>query len=174
MQAPIKTDEEFEAVYEYIATMRRADMYRLLMQVSVKLGMRPVEIANFHTNWIRGRELRIPQGQSKGSASRTLPLNDELLEALAAYLQGRTGRVFSNGQGKPFTAKGISDAFQRLYERAGILGSCYSGRRTFATNMMDRSVPLPVISKALGHKSVNTTINYIGVTNSMLERAMFS
>lgn len=173
MKAPIKTTSEFDKLFAFTTDMERPAMYRLMLLVSVKLGLRPMEIAGLDSSWFRGNELRIPIGHSKRKSGRSLPVTPEIIDALVEHLQGRAGRVFLNASGQPFTARGISDAFRRLYRMNDIEGSCYSGRRTLATNMVDEGVQIAVVQKVLGHSSVATTIEYVSVTDAMMRRAMF-
>jgi integrase len=174
MRAPIKEAQEFETVLSYIETMERPAMYRLMMLLSIRLGLRPMEIAGLDTSWFRGDELRIPLGYSKRKSGRSLPISEEIIEALSAHMGERNGRVFINRSGDPFDAGGIERAFRRLYKNAGVAGSCYSGRRTLATNLVDNDVSMAVVSKVLGHSNVQTTMHYVAVTDNMMRRALFS
>lgn len=173
MKAPIKNEAEFAALFAHTDKMERPAMYRLMLMLSVKLGLRPMELAGLESSWFRGLELRIPIGYSKRKSGRSLTTNAEIIAALETHMQGRTGRVFLNAFGKPFTARGISDAFRRLYRINEIEGSCYSGRRTLATNLVDKGVSVFVIQQVLGHSHVNTTLSYVSVTPAMMSKALF-
>lgn len=174
MRAPIKKDAEFEAVLAHTSSMERPAMYRLMMLLSIRLGLRPMELAGLDTSWFRADELRIPLGHSKRKSGRSLPISEEIIDALAAHMGPETGRVFRNGRGEAFDANGISMAMRRLYKRAGVEGSCYSGRRTLATSMVDKDINIAVVSKVLGHSSIATTQKYVGVSDSMMRRALFA
>lgn len=174
MKAPIKSDKEFDVVFAHIADMERPAMYRLMMLLSVRIGMRPMEIAGLDSSWFSSDELRIPLGHSKRKSGRSIPISDEIRDALVAHMKGREGAVFLNAQGVKFTSTGIGDAMRRLYREAGVRGSCYSGRRTMATRMVDKGVNIAVVSKVLGHSNIATTQNYVGVTDNMMRRALFA
>lgn len=173
MRAPIKEQAEFEAVIAHAGSMERPAMYRLMMLLSIRLGLRPMELAGLETSWFRGGELRIPLGHSKRGQGRSLPVSEEIVSALAEHIGQSTGRVFRNARGEAFDANGISMAMRRLYKQAGVEGSCYSGRRTMATRMVDNNVNIAVVSKVLGHSSIATTQKYVGVTDTMMRRALF-
>lgn len=173
MKAPIKDETEFARLYEEAARMERPKVYRLMLLVSIRLGLRPMEIAGMERSWFRDNTLRIPLGHSKRKSGRTVPVPTEVLDALADLMGNMQGRVFHNAQGEPFTANGVSEAMRRLYKRAGVTGSCYSGRRTLATNLVERGVSIAVVSEVLGHSSLSTTQKYIGVTEGMMREAMF-
>lgn len=149
-------------------------MYRLMMLLSMRLGLRPMELAGLEAEWFRGEELRIPVGYSKRKAGRSLPVSEEILTVLHEHMGEHSGRVFLNARGAAFDANGISLAMRRLYRLAGVEGSCYSGRRTLATNLVDRDVNIAVVSKVLGHSSIATTQSYVGVTDRMMRRALFA
>lgn len=174
MRAPIISSTDFEKLFAFTDGMERAAMYRLMLLLTKKLGLRPMEIAGMETGWFVGEELRIPLGHSKRKQGRSLPIDDEIREALAAHIGEQKGRVFRNAAGEAFTANGISEAIRRIYKLAGVQGSCYSGRRTMATRMVDNKVNIAVVSKVLGHSSIATTQNYIGVTDTMMREALFS
>ena len=157
MRAPNKSEAEFAALFDYVDSCSDPLKYRLMLLLSVKLGLRPKEIAGLNRSWFRGEELRIPHGYSKGKGGHgSLPVCAEVLAALS-----------------PFDAAGISSALRRLYREAGQEGSCYSGRRTLATNMVDRGVNLLVVQKVLRHSSPVTTQQYVGVTQNMLSKALY-
>ncbi|WP_082657923.1 MULTISPECIES: site-specific integrase [unclassified Sphingopyxis] len=174
MKAPILSDDQFATVFRHAEDMNRPKMYRLMLLLSVKLGLRPMELAGLDSSWFRPNELRIPIGHSKRKSGRSIPINEEILVALREHIGSREGRVFLNHSGNAFSPRGISEAMTRLYDLAGIAeGSCYSGRRTLATNMVDRGINIAVVSKVLGHSSIATTQNYIGVTDRMMANALF-
>lgn len=58
---------------------------------------------------------------------------------------------------KPFN--GMKDAWERIMGRTGIATrtTLHDVRRTFCTNLIEAGVPLPVVSAAMGHKSMATT-----------------
>lgn len=174
MKAPIYNEEQFQALFDHAATMQRPAMYRLMLLLSIRMGLRPMEVAGLQSSWFRGGELRIPLGYSKRKTGRSLPLSAEIVDALAAHMQGRVGPVFLNQHGEQFKAKGMSDAYARLYRETGIQGSCYSGRRSAATRMVEQGRNILVVQRFLGHSSPTTTMEYVEVSPRMLAAAMFA
>lgn len=174
MKAPIYNAQEFNKLYAHAATMQRPQMYHLMTLLSVKLGLRPMELAGMDSSWFRHDELRIPLGHSKRKSGRSLPINQEIMDALFAHMQGRKGRVFLNQRNEPFTPKAMSEAFTRFYREAGLTGSCYSGRRSAATRMVEQGVNILVVQRFLGHSNPRTTLEYVEVSPSMLAGAMFA
>jgi integrase/recombinase XerD len=173
MKAPIKSNEEFAVLFDFAANMDRPKVYRLMLLVSIRLGLRPMEIAGLERSWFRGQTLRIPLGYSKRKSGRTVPVSDDVLAALNDLMGDEQGKVFRNARGEPFTANGVSEAMRRLYKQAGVEGSCYSGRRTLATNLVDQGVNIAIVQQVLGHTNLATTQAYVGVTENMMRKAMF-
>lgn len=62
---------------------------------------------------------------------------------------------------------------RRLYREAGQLGSCYSGRRTLLTDLVERDVNILTIQSIAGHSSPVTTLSYVGVTPTMMRKALY-
>lgn len=175
MRAPILSDDQFAVVQQFAANMQNAPQYSLMLLLSKRLGLRPIEIANMEANWFQNdNTLRIPQGSTKRQGSRSLPVNEEIIAALQLHMRGEQGRVFRNARGDAFTPNGISEAIRRIYRMAGVQGSCYSGRRSAATNMVDRGVSLRVVQEFLGHRNLATTASYCSVTPNMLRAAVFA
>ena len=52
--------------------------------------------------------------------------------------------------------------FKRLYRDAGIRGAkSHSGRRTFATRLIEKGFDIKSVSLLMGHRSIQTTARYI-------------
>ena len=173
MKAPMKSPAEFEALMQRTAQMQRPAMYRLLLILTFRLGLRPIELAQLESSHFRSGELRIRNGHTKGGKGRSLPTSPEIMEALALHMQGREGVVFLNKEGLPFQKGGITEACRRLYKLSGQVGSAYSGRRTLLTEMVERNVNILTVQAVAGHRSPQTTISYVGVSPTMMARALF-
>lgn len=174
MRAPIITDTDFDKLFAFTDNMERPDMYRLMILLTKKLGLRPMELAGLESSWFVGNELRIPLGHSKRKKGRSLPIDNEILDAYQTHMGSSVGKVFLNARNEAFTANGISEAIRRIYRLADVRGSCYSGRRTMATRLVDNKVNILVVQQVLGHSSPATTMAYVGVTDTMMRQALFA
>lgn len=173
MRAPLKSKSDYQALEAHVRGMREPEKYSLMLLLSYRLGLRPIELAQLNTNQFRDGELRIRIGSTKGKRGRSLPTSPEILRALARYMQGREGSVFLNRDGKPFDAAGITKAMKRLYGEAGQKGSCYSGRRTLLTELVERNVNILTVQGIAGHASPQTTLSYVGVSPAMMSKALY-
>lgn len=174
MKAPILDKSDWNKIAVFVEGMRRPEHYRFLVLLMRKLGLRPLELAGLDRGWFRGGELRIPLGYSKRNEGRSLPVDQEIMDGLAAHMGDRTGRVFLNRDGDPFNAAQMSASVRRLMGMSGVEGSTYSARRELATRLVDEKVNILVVQRVLGHKHASTTMEYVGVTDTMLRNALFA
>lgn len=174
MLAPILAPAQWERIEQHIATVQNPAMYGLIVKLIRATGLRPVELARMESTWLRGMELRIPQGKSKRGRAGTIPLSIDLINDLYAYMGDRKGVVFLTRTGKPFTPLGMTQAIIRLMERAGVSGSCYSARRGLANRLVDEGVNIAVIQHVLRHSNLSTTAQYCAVSTNMVRNALYA
>jgi integrase/recombinase XerD len=126
-----------------------------------------------------GDAIALPNVASKGKGGgRTIPLNNELREALVALrvvaARGRWGKdligpglpIIHSERRKGYSAAAVAVWFHRLYTELGFTGaSSHSGRRTFITRAAKRAVEaggsLRDVQQLAGHSSLATTQRYI-------------
>jgi integrase/recombinase XerD len=150
--------------------------YAILL-IAIRLGLRIGDIRSLkHSsiNWVRQT---INLKMAKTGQPIELPLFKDVGWAIIDYL--KNGRPATNSEclfvrhKAPFNAFGNRNAFgkelHRYIVKAGlnipgdIVHGMHSLRSTLARNMLDIKSPLPIISEALGHQSVNTTSIYLKI-----------
>ena len=174
-QAKTLSKGQVEAVLGYLAKTRHPARNRLIFLLSVKAGLRAKEIAGL-TWWMTndsqgqiGRVICLQDSASKGKSGRTIPLNDEVRDALIEYrdLVPFAGpHVISTERSLQTSAQAIVNMFQRWYRHLGFLGcSSHSGRRTFITNAARKistvGGSLRDVQLLAGHTNLRTTQRYI-------------
>lgn len=70
--------------------------------------------------------------------------------------------------GQPMTAECVRDMFRRMEKKTGIKITPHMLRRYFAVTRWDADWALELISLALGHKHLDTTIKYLSVLDNKL------
>jgi len=56
----------------------------------------------------------------------------------------------------------LQQLFHRIYDLARLPGaSSHSGRRTFATNLIEKGVDIKAVSTLMGHSSIAMTAQYV-------------
>lgn len=142
--------------------------------LSVKAGLRAVEIAGLQWRHVRGEALELTKDITKGGKPRVVHMGKALREALDAH-KAAAGEatdadwLFSNQQmrGYGLSPNAVAQWFRYLYvERMGWEGySSHSGRRTFITNAARKVTTvggsLRDVQDLAGHASLKTTQVYI-------------
>ncbi|HFG1774229.1 TPA: tyrosine-type recombinase/integrase [Vibrio cholerae] len=82
-------------------------------------------------------------------------------------------RVMSDGsENVYYAADSVELLIRNIYQKSGLKGaSSHSGRRSLASKLNASNVPLETIARTLGHSETQTTLVYIEITPSQLEKA---
>lgn len=150
--------------------------YAMLL-LAIRLGLRIGDIRGMKCSSIDWTHNTIRLKMSKTGQYIELPLLKDVGWAIIDYMQnGRpatTSECLFVRHKAPFNAFGGRNAFNKELHRYivkarldipdGKKHGMHSLRSTLAGNMLEVKSPLPVISEALGHRSVNTTGIYLRV-----------
>jgi len=172
-KAKVLTDKQQETILKVLSSTRERAMFLL----SVKAGLRAVEIAGLQWRHVRDDVLELTKDITKGSKPRSVNIGDRLREALDEHRKasepcGDTTFLFPNQQmrGYGLSPNAVAQWFRYLYrDRMGWEGySSHSGRRTYITNAA-RKVSLAGgslrdVQSMAGHAHLNTTQVYIEVS----------
>jgi len=169
--AKILTETNLRAALAVLKNSRE----RAMVLLSLKAGLRAIEIAHLTWGCIREDDTVIELVDTKGGKPRTVPINKDLRAVLQAYRA--TCRRTADGEfvfyarhakpGEPLTANAVAAWFRDLYtRRLGWTGySSHSGRRTFATQAARKATvvggSLRDVQDMLGHASLSTTQRYL-------------
>ena len=175
-QAKTLSKGQVEAVLGYLAKTRNPVRNRLILLLSAKAGLRAKEIARltwWMTNDPQGniaRTICLQDSASKGRSGRTIPLSDEVREALIEYrkevLPFAGPFVIGTERALSTSPQAIVNMFQCWYRHLGFIGcSSHSGRRTFITNAARKistvGGSLRDVQMLAGHTNLRTTQRYI-------------
>ncbi|HKA52435.1 MAG TPA: site-specific integrase, partial [Candidatus Binatia bacterium] len=150
---------------------------RRVVQAGLLTGFRRRELATLRPEAVdfeRGA-VTVAACYAKNGESRTLPMGP-LLKALlqeALAVRGDAPTVFVTGEGKPWTAKGITNGFRKACVRAGMepLGA-HVLRHTFASRLVMAGVDLRTVQELLGHKDIKMTLRYAHLSADHKRQAM--
>jgi site-specific recombinase XerD len=147
--------------------------YAILL-LACRLGLRAGDIRALKLENLHWVESTIEITQTKTGASLTLPLTNEIGEALIDYL--KSGRPQSTHRevflkvSPPFDPFGDRDNLYNIVkywrQLAGIAfrspqrKGLHSLRHTLATRLLEKGTPLPTIAEILGHTSLESTRIY--------------
>ena len=178
-QAKIITDKQVRAVLAELATRRYPLRDRVMFLLSMKAGMRAVEISRCTWAMVTNSESQIgdvialQNRASKGrGGGRIIPMHPDLKAALVALQKERSVKahpdwpVIHSERDRGLSAGAVAVWFHRLYTGLGMVGcSSHSGRRSFVTRAARRisevGGSLRDVQMLAGHASLSTTAKYI-------------
>lgn len=164
-------DEETQkTIYEQIP-----DFYKPIFLFMIRQGVRPGEARALRYEDIdrKARTVTIQRTFSgidlkentKTGKIRILPLDDEVYDMLCRR-DAIAGFVFINHYDKPFTQnKSLSKIWNKAVKKAGLEHiTMYNGtRHSFASQAVNRGVPLNLIQDFLGHTTQKMTRRYANI-----------
>ncbi|MEO8059584.1 MAG: site-specific integrase [Burkholderiales bacterium] len=178
-KAPVLTQSQFRQVVATARTHDQGCRNVALLYFSAALGLRAKEMSQLLVRdamTVDGKikdEVLLTRSTTKGGKQRLVYLtNKDVRRALAAYVDGRrndepvallpTAPLFKSRKGGGFSPNTMQMLFKRLYRAAGLdHASSHSGRRTFATSLIERGVDIKAVSTLMGHSTVAMTARYV-------------
>lgn len=124
-------------------------------------------------------EIQLTAAQTKGSSARTVLVNSQLRNELAAYVKtlkqplDTTAPLIASKTDKRFSANGLCQVVLHIYDAAGLdRATSHSGRRTFITTLAHKGVNVRVLAALAGHRHIATTQRYIDLNENVLRAAV--
>ncbi len=125
--------------------------------------------------------------RGKGNKERTVPLEPEVEEIIATYIESRLRRfpgrieaqdaLFVANSGRPMKRGALQYLVDQLYREAGIRTKVPAGalvhalRHTFATSLARNGASGTELQRLLGHESLATTQRYVDATAREVRQA---
>jgi integrase/recombinase XerD len=178
-QAKVVKKTEMGRLLHHVERSRHPERDRVMILLSFKAGLRAKEIARLSWSMVTdatgeiAEAIALPNAASKGkNGGRTIPLHDELREALVALKVARGDKVQADHpvvyseRARGYSAAAVAVWFHTKFRELGIEGaSSHSGRRTFITSLAKKIVEaggsLRDVQELAGHSSLAATQKYI-------------
>jgi len=171
------TDAELEWLYGHADPDQR-----FLLDFGLNTGSRDGELSHCEFEDLRDNVLEIKDKphlnwHPKRYHMRTVPVPEWLADAIRA--RGTTGLIFPNSQGKP--DQHLLRKLQALAKGGGFHSELHVLRKSYATRLALRNMPLHRLQRLLGHESLETTRDYLsdvvelrdGDTQKLIEAASY-
>jgi integrase len=101
------------------------------------------------------------------------PLRGHHPEFVFTYVAQRKGVDRVKGERQPITQSGLKTQWRRLCKRAGVTGFRFHDyRHDFATKLLRQTGNLKLVSRALNHADVKTTVRYAHVVDDDIRAAL--
>jgi site-specific recombinase XerD len=153
---------------------------RPLVLLLLRTGMRIGELLNCKVEDIDLYEQKILIYQSdKTSVGRTVYYSADAQQALLAWLRLRDPHkqhLFYGRGDKPLSYEAARAIFKKCLQKAGLQYSGYSLhclRHTFATDLLNATMPLECLRELLGHCSMEITRRYARLSDKTREQEYF-
>jgi integrase/recombinase XerD len=178
-QAKVLTESEFRRVVNAMKKEAHAKRNVALLYCSFGLGLRAKEMASLRIRHVLGAdgelldEINLDGSMTKGRKQRHAYLtNPKVVDGIRDYLDERRNAdgvafnfdapLFRSQKGGRFTPNTLQQLFHRMYSKARMQGaSSHSGRRTFATTLIEKGVDIKAVSTLMGHASIGMTARYV-------------
>tara|TARA_S200002703_G_scaffold116943_1_gene102525 strand:- start:10193 stop:11182 length:990 start_codon:yes stop_codon:yes gene_type:complete len=156
------TEEEMVMMTGLAADMGYVNLHDAMI-VAVDTGVRRSELMRIKKADITAQGLGV--WESKAQLPRIIPLT----KRARAVLENRTGDPFMFPQ-KEF----IRSAFERVKHHCGLGNDVvwHTLRHTFASRLVQRNVPIQVVQKLMGHKTIQITMRYAKINDTNMVNAI--
>ena len=161
--------------YSTASELRTAAMVHL----AYLLGLRPSEIRLLKLDDVSFGKAEIYLRHRKNNRPTKLPLPDEAIKAVAAYLIG--GRAKSNHRAlfltlhpphRPLSPNVIGHCVRNCMRTAGLDASAYWLRHTYAQNLLEAGASIYEVKEMLGHDSIESTRKYLHIHIELMRKVL--
>ena len=163
----------------------------LIVVLSHFCGLRSKEIASLRIADVWDGEkvrdvLRLFASYTKGSKHRDVPLtHKKVKDAIEKHITHETEvdrgelrldvPLFKSQKGGFFNANSMVHLIKRIFQDAGLgNASSHSGRRKFATSLIEQGADINCVKLLMGHSSIQTTALYFSPSPKRLAKLMSS
>jgi len=169
------SNEVVEQVWNVITDLRDRAWFAVILRAGLRVG----EVVSLNMKDVlapssteKPAHLRV---EGKGRKERVVLLSSDgyavLQEWLSVRPQTKHSQVFLNDRGHPFSTSGIEWLLSRYAQQVGVEVTPHQLRHTYARQLTEAHMPLPSLSKLMGHSQVTTTQIYTAGADPELSRA---
>lgn len=151
-----------------------------MVHLAYTLGLRPVEISSITLDDIAFARSQIHLKNRKRDNPIILPVPDNTLKAIAAYLIGVREKNESRflfltlyAPHRKVSASTVSYCIKSAMKDANLPFSAYALRHTYAQNLLESGASLYEIKEMLGHDKLNSSRIYLSVHFKMMRKVLF-
>jgi site-specific recombinase XerD len=151
-----------------------------MVYLAYMLGLRPQEICAITLDDISFSRATLRVKDRKTNHPITLPLPEDVIKAIAAYLIGvrpesnhRTLFLTLKAPYEPLTSGIVGYHISNCMRREGLGASAYWLRHTYAQNLLEAGASIYEIKEMLGHDSIESTKKYLHIHIALMRKVLF-
>ena len=151
-----------------------------MVHLAYTLGLRPIEISTITLDDISFIEAELELTNRKGKNPIKLPLPEQTLKAIIAYIVGgrpksKHRRLFLrvNPPHEPLGSTSVSYRIKRSMSELDVPATAYWLRHTFAQNLLEAGASVYEVKELLGHDSIETTRKYLHIHIELMRKVLF-
>ena len=147
---------------------------KALLCFLLSTGCRVSEVIGLNFSAVNFNDMNV-KVLGKGNKERMVYIDNVTAMYLKQYLASRkdgSDALFATRLGERFTANGVERMLTALGERTGIKNvHPHRFRRTLATNLINRGMPIQEVAHILGHEKLDTTMRYVYIDDTNVKAA---
>ena len=149
--------------------------------LSYTMGLRPIEISKITLDdiFFSDGNLRVPDRKTKNPV--VLPLPEITIKAIAAYIatarpKAPFRQLFLTCQNpiKPLSSNTVVYYIGKAIKDAGLSGSAYWLRHTYAQNLLKIGRSIFEIKEMLGHQNIQSSQAYLHIDTKLMRKVLFN
>jgi len=144
------------------------------------MGLRPIEISRITLDDISFTKGLVKLTNRKNKKPLELPIPEDTLKAITAYIIGGRPKTLYRSlfliiwpTPTPMSANLTGYHLKKALQDAGLPGTAYWLRHTFAQNMLEAGAGLFEIKEMLGHDTIESTRQYLSIHTALMRRTLF-
>ena len=174
---PIKVPSEEKRAFsseeiDTIRTICKSPFERALVETLLSSGLRINELGNLKHEDVDFDKLIVHVKNGKGGKDRTVFITPVAKKYILKYLvcnKHKSEYVFTSRLGGRYNNNSFGEVMRDMSKRCGIHIHPHRFRRTLATDLARKGMPIQEIQKLLGHSKISTTQGYIETSIDKVE-----
>ena len=151
-----------------------------MVHLAYFLGLRPIEIHRIGLDDICFTKAELTIRRRKNDNPMVLPIPPAVLKAVSAYMigarpQSKCRTLFLSHQSPhgPLCAGAVAYYMTAVIRQAGINGTAYWLRHTYAQNLLESGATIFEIMQMLGHDKIESTKVYLHIHIKLMRKVLF-
>lgn len=166
------SDNDLENLRDCASNTRNPQRDRALIEFLLSTGCRVSEVVSLELSSVDFLKCEcIVHG--KGNKNRKVYISERAMYHMKKYLTTRTKTstyLFANRNGEKWSKQSIEKIIKTIAKEANVDNAHpHRFRRTFATNSLNKGMPVQHLQKILGHQSLDTTMIYCQVDEDLIK-----